>query len=85
MILVEAADMLLPAGSGDIASLNDKQLRRISIVQDWFGDPAFMSGGDSVRLVAESRSLIHPRVSRLPQVLTVEIHAPDMPGRLHSS
>ena len=65
LIFVEAADMLLPAGDGDIASLNDRQMRRISICQDWFGDPAFMNGGDSVVLIAESRSLIHPRVSAL--------------------
>ena len=82
MIYIEAADMLLPSGSGDIASLNDKQLRRISICQDWFGDPAFMNGGDSVVLIAESRSLIHPRVSRLPQVLTIEIPSPDTNNRL---
>ena len=56
MIFIEAADMLLPAGNGDVASLNDKQLRRISICQDWFGDPAFMNGGDSVCMIAESRS-----------------------------
>ncbi len=82
MIFVEAADMLLPAGNGDVASLNDKQLRRISICQDWFGDPAFMNGGDSVILVAESRSLIHPRVARLPQVLTIEIPSPNIQQRL---
>ena len=67
MIFVEGADMLLPAGSGDVATLNDKQLRRISICQDWFGDPAFMAGGDSVVLIAESRSLIHPRVLACPR------------------
>ncbi len=82
LIFVEAADMLLPAGDGDIASLNDRQMRRISICQDWFGDPAFMNGGDSVVLIAESRSLIHPRVSRLPQVLVVEIPSPGMAARL---
>ena len=83
LILIEAADMLLPAGSGDVASLNDKQAHRISIVQDWFSDPAFMNAGDSVILVAESRSLVHPRVSRLPQVLNVEVPSPDTTQRLH--
>jgi SpoVK/Ycf46/Vps4 family AAA+-type ATPase len=34
-------------------------------------------------LIAESRSLIHPRVSRLPQVLSVEIPAPDTEVRKH--
>lgn len=83
LILIEAADMLLPAGNGDVASLNDKQLHRIGIVQDWFADPAFMSSGDSVVLVAESASLIHPRIARLPQVLGVEIASPSTGDRLH--
>lgn len=82
MILIEAADLLIPAGNGDVADLNDQQVRRLSICQDWFGDPAFMNGGDSVALIAESRSLIHPRVSRLPQILTVEIPSPDQALRL---
>ncbi|MBP88986.1 MAG: hypothetical protein CMJ64_20110 [Planctomycetaceae bacterium] len=83
LIIIEAADMLLPAGNGDVTSLNDRQLRRISIVQDWFGDPAFVNGGDSVCLVAESRSLIHPRVSKLPQVLSVDVSSPTTTDRKH--
>ena len=83
LILIEAADMLLPAGNGDVASLNDKQVHRVAIVQDWFSDPAFMNGGDSVILFAESRSLVHPRVARLPQVLNVEVPSPDAHSRLH--
>ena len=83
LIIIEAADMMLPAGRGDIAHLNDAQLRRISIVSDWFGDPQFMSGGDSVCLVAESRSEIHPRIARLPQLLAVEVPAPSTEQRLH--
>jgi hypothetical protein len=83
LIIIEAADMLLPAGNGDVAGLNDRQLRRISIVQDWFGDSAFVSGGDSVCLLAESRSLIHPRIAKLPQVLSVDVPAPSAAERRH--
>ena len=83
MIIVEAADMLLPAGRGDVADLNDTQLRRISIVSDWFGDPQFITGGDSVCLIAESRSQIHPRIARLPQLLAVEVPSPPTEQRLH--
>jgi len=82
LIFIEAADMLLPAGSGDVSTLNDGQLRRIGIVQDWVSDPQFMQGGDSVVLIAESRSLIHARISRLPQVLPVEIPSPSTEDRL---
>lgn len=81
IILIEAADMLLPAGNGDVATLDDSKLRRIAICQDWFGEPAFMRGGDSVIMIAESRSMIHPRISRLPQVLSVEIPSPDTKAR----
>src|SRR5690606_32219002 len=42
----------------------------------------FMDAGDSVVLVAESRSLIHPRVARLPQVLSVEVKPPTAAERL---
>ncbi|MEO8497090.1 MAG: AAA family ATPase, partial [Planctomycetota bacterium] len=83
LIIIEAADMLLPAGNGDVSTLNDRQMRRISIVHDWFGDPAFVNGGDSVCLVAESRSLIHPRIVMLPQVLSVDAPSPTTTDRKH--
>ncbi len=83
LILIEAADMLLPAGDGDVARLNDAQMRRIAIVTDWFSDPSFFSGRDTVCLIAESRSMIHPRISRLPQVLSLEVPAPDTAQRKH--
>lgn len=82
-IIIEAADMSLPSGNGDISALNDAQLRRISIMQDWFQDPEFIHGGDTVCLVAESASLIHPRVSRLPQVISVEVPSPNKDHREH--
>lgn len=73
LITIEAGDMLLPEGNGDVASLNDSQLHRISIVQDWISDPAFINGKNTVLFIAESRSLIHHRVSKLPQVLSINV------------
>ncbi len=75
--------MFVPAGDGDVARMNDAQLRRIAVITDWFGDPAFFAGRDTVCLLAESRSLIHPRISRLPQVLSVDVPAPDTDARRH--
>lgn len=83
LIFIEAADMLLPAGDGNIARMNDMQLRRVAIVTDWFSDPDFFAGKDSVCMISESRSQIHPRVSRLPQVLSVDVPAPDTHSRGH--
>ncbi|MCA9192727.1 MAG: ATP-binding protein [Planctomycetales bacterium] len=83
LIFIEAADMLLPAGDGDVSKLNDAQMRRVSIITDWFSDPEFFAGKDTVCLLAESASQIHPRVSRLPQVLSVASSAPDTNTRRH--
>jgi hypothetical protein len=83
LIWIEASDMLLPAGDGDVAKMNDAQMRRVAIMTDWFSEPSFFTGRDTVCLIAESRSMIHPRVSRLPQVLSVEIPSPDNRQRQH--
>jgi SpoVK/Ycf46/Vps4 family AAA+-type ATPase len=83
LIFIEGGDLILPAGDGDVSKINETQLRRITIATDWFSDPTFFSGKDTVVLFAESRSQIHPRVSRLPQVLSIEIPAPDQKGRVH--
>ena len=83
LIFIEAADMLLPAGDGDVAKMNDMLIRRIAIVTDWFSDPEFFAGRDTVCLLCESRSLIHPRVSRLPQVLSIDVPSPDTQARAH--
>ncbi len=83
VFLIEAADMLIPIGRGDdLASLRDNQLHRIIVCHDWLGDPDFCSGNDFAILLAESRSLIHPRVARLPQILSVEIPSPTAEERL---
>lgn len=83
LIVIEAADMLLPSGDENVSRMNDSQLRRIAIVTDWFSDPDFFSGKDTVCLVTESRSQIHSRIARLPQVLGVETPAPDTATRRH--
>lgn len=83
LLIIEGADMLLPAGDGDVSKMNDAQVRRVAIVTDWFSDPTFYAGRDTVLLVAESRSLIHPRIARLPQVLSVDIPSPDTNSRKH--
>ena len=83
LIIVEAADLMLPAGSGDIGQLNAADRHRVSIVQDWFSDPGFMNAKDTVVMLSDSASLIHPRVSRLPSVMTLSVKAPDLPRRRH--
>ena len=75
LILIEGADLLIP--DAPIPSLSDIDRQRISICHDWFSDPGFVNGGDSVVLIAESRSLLHHRIARLPQLLEVEIPSPD--------
>ena len=82
LVLIEGADLILPAGRGDISSLGQADRHRIAIAQDWFSDPGFMDGPDSVVLLTPSASLIHPRVARLPAMISVDVDAPDNDARL---
>ncbi len=81
LILIEATDMLLPEGEIRTLSLADRH--RISIIQDWVSDSEFMKGTDTVVFVAESKSLVNSRITRLPQVVDVEIQSPDVEARRH--
>jgi len=80
-IVIEGADLIIP--EGQIHTLSDVDRHRVSICHDWFSDPGFMDGDDSVALLTESRSLLNQRVSRLPQVLEVQAPFPDQPDRAH--
>ena len=79
LIMIEAADMLVPEEVVSRMSLQDR--KRVAIVHDWFSSPEFMEGRDSVILLSESRSGIHSRISRMPQVLSVEVPLPDITQR----
>ena len=81
LILVEGADMLLP--DAPITSLNDMDRQRVSICHDWFCDLGFVNGGDSVVMIAESRSQLNQRIARLPQLIEVEVPSPDLETRKH--
>ena len=81
IILIEAADMLLP--EGEIRSLSVSDRHRVSIVQDWISDSNFMNGNDTVIFITESPSLMNSRIIRLPQVAPVGIPAPGMAERQH--
>jgi SpoVK/Ycf46/Vps4 family AAA+-type ATPase len=79
IIIVEGADFLIP--EGDIGHLSDVDRQRVAICRDWFSDPGFASGKDTVVLLAESRSLLNSKVARLPQLLEVEVPAPSTEER----
>ncbi|MEM9415157.1 MAG: ATP-binding protein [Planctomycetota bacterium] len=84
IILIEAADMLLPTGGGGgVSQLGSADRHRVAILEDWLSDPAFIDGEDTLLMLTESRSAVHPRVAGLPQVLSVEVASPDCGERRH--
>ncbi|MBN2589410.1 MAG: ATP-binding protein [Sedimentisphaerales bacterium] len=75
IILVEGADLLIP--QGEVSRISESDRRKVAICRDWFCDPEFMNGSDSVVFIAESRSRLNEEVSHLPQLLEVEIPSPN--------
>jgi hypothetical protein len=79
LIIIEGADILMPENELNRMNIADRQ--RIAIVHDWFSDPTFVYGHDTVILLSESRSQLHQRVSKLPQVMEVEVLLPNLEER----
>ena len=79
IVIVEGVDMLVP--EGEIAHLSDADRHRLGICRDWFSDPGFMNGNDSVVMIAESRSLVNHRIARMPQIIEVLVPSPDQAAR----
>ena len=79
LIIIEAADVLIPESELNRMALADRQ--RVATVHDWFSDPKFVNGGDTVVLLSESRSNLHHRIARLPQVISIEVGLPNLETR----
>lgn len=79
-VVVEGADFLVP--EGPLNAMSDAHLQRVTICRDWFSDLGFMEGGDTVILIAESRSLLNQRVAQMPQLAEVTVPSPDEAARL---
>ncbi len=75
LVLIENADVILP--EGPLSSLSERDRYRVSKVQEWFSEPGFCQGNDTVILTTEALSLLNNRITRLPQTLEVEIRSPD--------
>jgi SpoVK/Ycf46/Vps4 family AAA+-type ATPase len=75
IIIMETAEIILPAE--ELGHLSDADRMRIEICRDWFKDPTFMNSADAVVIIAESKSLVHPMVARLPHVVEIEIPSPN--------
>jgi len=81
VIIIEGADFLIP--EGEIGRMSDVDRQRVAICRDWFSDSGFVNGKDTVVLLAESMSLISSKIARLPQVIEIEVSAPDEYQRAH--
>lgn len=79
IVIIERAELILP--HAEISKMNYADRKRCAIVHDWFSDPDFCNSTDSVILISESRSMLHDLISKLPQVLEVEIPYPNTDAR----
>ncbi len=75
IILIDNADAIIP--DGPLPQLSEQDRFRVCKLQEWFSEPSFANGTDTVILIAEAQSLINQRVAKLPQVLSIKVPAPD--------
>lgn len=79
--IIEAADMLFP--DQELNRLNRQDRKSLEVVFDWFTNLEYIEGGNTTIMLAESRNSIHHRISRLPQVVEIEIPLPSLEDRLN--
>ena len=79
LVLIEAADLVLP--EAQVSSLSRADRHRVSVVFDWVSDPEFQRAGDSLVFLAESASLLHHRIVRLPVLVSVNLPGVDRDER----
>lgn len=78
-IIIEGGEIILP--QGNFSNMNEQQIRRVSIIHDWFSDPEFCNGQDSVCVISETLHSMHSRVATMPQLINIEIPAPEADDR----
>ncbi len=81
LIIIDGIDVMIPPG--EISRMGEGDRYRIGAFQNWFSDPEFMNGRDSVIMTAESKSLVNRIVANLPQIIEVEIPSPNQEARKH--
>ena len=81
MIIIERCEFLIP--QAETANMKDSDRKRVLIMHDWLSDLEFLYSTDTVILIAESLGQIHSLVSKLPQVLEVQIPYPDYAERFN--
>ena len=81
VIIIDQADMLLP--ESDAARLSPQDRKSVGICAEWFSDPLFMNGNNAVVMIAESKTQINSKISKLPHVMSFEVPYPDEEARAH--
>ncbi len=81
LIFIEGADLLFPSGNNNFSSLSAVDRASIRVAHSWFSDALFQNSNDVVILISESFHSIHEKISRLPQILNVEVPLPDLESR----
>lgn len=81
IIIIEGSEFLIP--ESEISRMSDIDRQRVSICRDWFSDPGFVNGKDTVILLSESLNSLNEKIIRLPQVLEIEVPSPSKEHRSH--
>lgn len=78
-ILVQHAEMLLP--DAPLAQMSDLDRQKLTLLREWFGDPAFQQSSEMVILVSTTEAGVNGDIRRLPHVTALSHPLPDVAAR----
>lgn len=81
VFIIDNADVIFPAGDGDISRLSGPDRDAVMCLSDWISRPDFLASPINVILIAESATKIHHKIRKQPQIVDVNINNPSFEDR----
>ncbi|MBI1290581.1 AAA family ATPase [bacterium] len=79
-ILIKHSETMIP--DAPLAQLADIDRQKLTLLTEWFTDPAFCDSNEQVILISATSAAIHEQIRRLPQVSQIPVPLPDRAQRL---
>lgn len=79
-IIIKHAETMIP--DAPLSQLADIDRQKLTLLTEWFADPAFIDSNEQVILLSATSAAVHEQIRRLPQVSQVNVPLPDQAQRL---
>jgi AAA+ superfamily predicted ATPase len=78
-VIIKHADTLLP--DAPLSQMADIDRQKLTLLTEWFTDPAFMESNEQVILISPTVAAVHEQIRRLGHLASINVPLPDASRR----